>query len=268
MNPMALFGNDAPAFNRPPEPPNLPLASPLLRNDVYNPVRFPNANNNPNAKNNNNAMPMDKLDMPGGFPPSNLDAPILQTPALSAHQALQYPGRGGSIDFGSMGGSSAFGGDGLSLQGHGGQKPFSDIFGWSWECGSEVGSVPSIWSKASTAKSQQSTGFSGDGQRLIFIKPQEVKTEKGGTVVIGLKKEIPEQYWNHVEILLVGGVGEAQIRLKPSGIRKGKKLCIKVPPNLECRDYDVRVVFAGKILHGAIPLAVRGEDESEEEEES
>ena len=85
-------------------------------------------------------------------------------------------------------------------------------------------------------------------------------------MVIGLKKEIPEQFWNHVEILLVGGK-EGQLKLKPSGIRKGKKLCIKVPPNLECRDYDVRVVFAGKILHGAIPLAVRGEDESDEEEE-
>ena len=29
--------------------------------------------------------------------------------------------------------------------------------------------------------------------------------KEGGTVVIGLRKEIPEQFWNQVEILLVGG---------------------------------------------------------------
>ena len=73
------------------------------------------------------------------------------------------------------------------------------------------------------------------------------------------RPEIPEQYWNYVEILLVGG-NEGQMTLKPSGIKKGRKLCIKVPKGLECRDYDVRVVFAGKVLHGAIPLEVRGED--------
>ncbi len=89
---------------------------------------------------------------------------------------------------------------------------------------------------------------------------------EGGTVIIGLRKEIPEMWWNQVEILLVGGK-EGQVTLKPSGIRKGKKLCIRVPPGLECRDYDVRVVFAGKILHGAIPLAVRGDSDSENEDE-
>lgn len=99
-----------------------------------------------------------------------------------------------------------------------------------------------------------------------YIKPQEVPVAEGGTVIIGLRKEIPEMWWNQVEILLVGGK-EGQVTLKPSGIRKGKKLCIRVPPGLECRDYDVRVVFAGKILHGAIPLAVRGDSDSENEDE-
>lgn len=257
---MELFGGPplgVPTPGEAPEPPNLPLASPLMRNDVCNPVKFPQPPSSHDAE-----------------PLQNLDAPFLQTPALSAHQALAYPGRGGSIDFGPMGGSSLMADAGLALQGHlpgppGGQQkpPFSDIFGWSWECGSDVGSLPSIWSRASTQRSGSSYALAGDGQRLIFIKPQEVSGATGGTVVIGLKKEIPEQWWNHVEILLVGGK-EGQLKLKPSGIRKGKKLCIKVPPALECRDYDVRVVFGGKILHGAIPLAVRGDDsESEKEEE-
>jgi len=196
MNPMDLFapGGAANGHQGAPEAPNLPQASPLLRNDVSNPVKFPQQHG--------------EVANPIGFggPES---APVLQTPALSAHQALQYPGRGGSIDFGAVGGSTAFGNlnDGLSLQGHGigstagqnGKGQFSDIFQWGWECGSDVGSVPSIWSKASTAKSHQSSNFSGDGQRLIFIKPQEVRSEQGGTVIIGLKKEIPEQFWNHVE---------------------------------------------------------------------
>ncbi|CAD7922456.1 unnamed protein product [Amoebophrya sp. A25] len=157
---------------------------------------------------------------------------------------------------------------------NGGKLPFSDIFGWSWECGSDVGSLPSVWSRASTQRSSASslTGqtpstLAGiDGQRLIYIKPQEVYSANGGTVVIGLRKEIPEQWWNHVEILLVSG--PTQLPLKPSGIRKGKKLCIKVPPNLESKDYDVRVVFAGRILHGAIPLAVRGDSDNESESET
>ncbi|CAD7951484.1 unnamed protein product [Amoebophrya sp. A120] len=273
-----------------PDAPNLPLASPLTRTDVANPVQF-SAN-------------------------SVQQTPKLQTPAITAHQSMAYPGRGGSIDFGALGGSSTLPGinpeeEGVPLQSHlqmnpinQNKTPFSDIFGWSWECGSDVGSVPSIWSRASTQRSGSVGGgqfgggppggapqpgtpsaaslgsmnagggllnksiSSSDGQRLLYIKPQEVPTATGGTVVIGLRKEIPEQWWNQVEILLVGGSSGTQLTLKPSGIKKGKKLCIKVPPALECRDYDVRVVFAGKILHGAIPLAVRGDSDAESDSET
>lgn len=74
-----------------------------------------------------------------------------------------------------------------------------------------------------------------------YIKPQEVPQATGGTVVIGLRREIPERFWSFLEILLVGGTG-GQISLKPSGIKRGKKICIRVPSGMECRDYDVRVV--------------------------
>ena len=74
-----------------------------------------------------------------------------------------------------------------------------------------------------------------------YIKPQEIPQLTGGTVVIGLRREIPERFWNYLEILLVGGKG-GQMALKPSGIKRGKKICIKVPPGMESRDYDVRVV--------------------------
>jgi hypothetical protein len=35
-----------------------------------------------------------------------------------------------------------------------------------------------------------------------YIKPQEIPAE-GGTVIIGLRRQIPEQFWNQVQILLV-----------------------------------------------------------------
>lgn len=37
-----------------------------------------------------------------------------------------------------------------------------------------------------------------------------------------------------------------------AGIKKGKKLCIDVPP-LSPDDYDVRLKFGEKIIHGALP---------------
>ena len=101
-----------------------------------------------------------------------------------------------------------------------------------------------------------------NGQSLRRPRPTS-----SSSISISITKITISNRWNHVEILLVGGANGGQLKLKPSGIRKGKKLCIKVPPNLESRDYDVRVVFAGKILHGAIPLAVRGDSDNESDSE-
>lgn len=70
---------------KPPEPPNLPMASPLISSDVMNPVQGDGRND-------------------------GADYPVLRTPAISAHQSLRYPGGGGSIDFAALGGSSQYGG--------------------------------------------------------------------------------------------------------------------------------------------------------------
>lgn len=53
--------------------------------------------------------PLDGLGGPGAGPgPGSMDtpAPVLRTPALTAHGSLQYPGPGGAIDFGPLGGSA------------------------------------------------------------------------------------------------------------------------------------------------------------------
>lgn len=170
----------------------------------------------------------------------------------------------------------------------------SGLYQWSWELGSEHGSAPSVWSQATSVRSslhgghkrqgsgpfqqgsgslpRSGSGASGrsgvgvvpgltEGQRLQYVKPGFVSNE-GGSVVVGLKNEIPQGYWGELEVLLVGGAG-AQMKLRPAGIRKGKKVCIDVPAGLACSDYDVRLVIGGKILHGAIPLQVRGPKEEE-----
>ena len=82
--------------------------------------------------------------------------------------------------------------------------------------------------------------------------------------MVGLRKQIPQGYWDQVEIMLVAGT--EQVKLKPIGIKKGKKLCVEVPADLTPQDYDVRVIFGGKMLHGTIPLAVRTDTESEYED--
>lgn len=158
----------------------------------------------------------------------------------------------------------------------------AQIDAWAWELGSEFGSLaPSAWSAstkmtASTKRSSATSlstagatvpGFPGlmEGQRLQCVKPGSLPPS-GGTVMVGLRKQIPQGYWDQVEIMLVAGT--QQVKLKPSGIKKGKKLCIEVPADLTPQDYDVRVVFSGKVLHGAIPLAVRTDTESEDENET
>jgi hypothetical protein len=139
---------------------------------------------------------------------------------------------------------------------------------WAWEMGSEAGSVPSVWSKASTQNSNASSLKSristaaGDGlipgliegQRLSYVKPTSLSVA-GGKIVVCLRKQVPQGYWEHVGIVLVSG--PIQVRLKPTGIKKGKKLCVEVPAGLKLGDYDVRLSFSNKILHGAIPLAIR-----------
>jgi len=146
---------------------------------------------------------------------------------------------------------------------------------WAWEMGSEAGSMPSAWSKPSTKHSSaKSCSAEGDGlnhaqlleaQRLSYVKPPSVSAS-GGRVIVGLRKEVPQGYWDHIEIILV--CGPAQVKIKPTGIKKGKKLCVEVPGGLQPGDYDVRLVFAQKMLHGAISLVLHGDtDDLDPEEE-
>lgn len=150
----------------------------------------------------------------------------------------------------------------------------SGIDKWAWEVGSDAGSIPSAWSKPSTVHSSVSRLSSAtgdglipgliDGQRLSTVKPTSVSAE-GGKVVVSLRKEVPQGHWDKLEVVLV--MGPIQRRLTPTGIKKGKKLCIQIPGGMEPGDYDVRLSFAGKIIHGAIPLAIRDGDVGSEEED-
>jgi len=158
----------------------------------------------------------------------------------------------------------------------------SQVDQWAWELGSDAGSVPSVWSKASTQntgasslKSKMTTAIGDglipgliEGQRLSYVKPASLSVA-GGRIVVCLRKQVPEGYWEQIGIVLVNG--PSQVRLKPTGIKKGKKLCVEVPDGLSLGDYDVRLSFANKILQGAIPLAIRDsvdEDAILEDEES
>eukprot|EP00434_Breviolum_minutum_P015531 symbB.v1.2.013677.t1/scaffold971.1/size148033/5 len=166
-----------------------------------------------------------------------------------------------------------------------------DMNEWAWEMGSQC-SVPSAWSKPSTLHSSVSKLSSAtgdglipglvDGQRLSSVKPISVPTS-GGKVVVSLRKEaelfepsgdmcdlfiawksqVPQGFWDRLAIFLVNG--PVQKRLTPTGVKRGKKLCVEVPSGMEPGDYDVRLAFGEKIIHGAIPLAVRDGDGEEED---
>eukprot|EP00930_Biecheleria_cincta_P057819 TRINITY_DN43692_c0_g1_i1.p1 TRINITY_DN43692_c0_g1~~TRINITY_DN43692_c0_g1_i1.p1 ORF type:complete len:245 (+),score=41.00 TRINITY_DN43692_c0_g1_i1:34-768(+) len=145
---------------------------------------------------------------------------------------------------------------------------------WAWEMGSEAGSVPSAWSKPSTVHSSVSRISSAtgdglipglvDGQRLSSVKPAQVPTD-GGKVVVSLRREVPQGFWDRLGIVLVNG--PVQKKLTPTGVKNGKKLCIEVPAGMVPGDYDVRLAFGEKIIHGAIPLTIGeglGDDDDED----
>lgn len=195
------------------------------------------------------ASPIGEIACPLGPPGPNM-SPQLTTPAWPHADAPANPSSG----------YGAFGNLNLVDQ-------------WAWEMGSEAGSVPSVWSKASTQQTKSAkssiSNAAGDGlipgliegQRLSYVKPTALGAD-GGKIVVCLRKQVPQGYWEHIGIVLVNG--PTQVRLKPTGIKKGKKLCVEVPSGLKLGDYDVRLSFAQKILHGAIPLAIRdGVDEEE-----
>lgn len=76
-----------------------------------------------------------------------------------------------------------------------------------------------------------------------------------------LRKEVPQGYWDTLSIVLVNL--PVSLTLKPTGIKKGKKLCIEIPPGMKPEDYDVRLKFGEKIIHGSIPLTIRDDEEGE-----
>jgi len=137
----------------------------------------------------------------------------------------------------------------------------SQLDQWAWEIGS--GKAPSEWSRPSTVHSSVSriSNPNGDGlvpglvdgQRLSTVKPAWVTTD-GGEVVVTLRKEVPQGYWDRIEIVLVGN--EVQRRLQPNGIKKGRKLLVEVPNDMSPGDYDVRLSFGDTLIQGAIPLSV------------
>jgi hypothetical protein len=89
--------------------------------------------------------------------------------------------------------------------------------------------------------------------KIKYVKPMNIP-DSGGTVVVGLHSELPQAQWGDMRVMLVGERGKSS-ELEPTGIRKGRKLCVKIPP-VEPMDYDVRLVFQGRILHGSIPIGV------------
>lgn len=152
----------------------------------------------------------------------------------------------------------------------------SQVDQWAWEIGSEAGSIPSVWSRASTQNSNRSGATShsrisnaaGDGlipgliegQRLSYVKPTMVPTS-GGKVVVVLRKQVPQGFWDHIGIVLVQN--PQQVKLRPTSIKKGKKLYLEVPGGLAVGDYDVRLSFAGKMIHGSLLLAVCDTEDEE-----
>lgn len=153
------------------------------------------------------------------------------------------------------------------------RKGESCTFCWAWDMRSET-SAASLWSAsvASTARSLRSQPGQGPGsgqyviggdvdactvgQRLLYVRPQALTTT-GGKVYIELKWTIPQTLYSEIEVLLVAGK-QGTVTLKPEAIKKGKKLCVVIPKGLaEEQDYDVRVKFAGKTLHGSFPLEIR-----------
>jgi hypothetical protein len=138
-----------------------------------------------------------------------------------------------------------------------------DAFCWSWEVQSEL-SVPSAWSaktgthtlKSSKSHNTMTSGASGSEiplPKIKYVKPLNVP-DSGGTVVVGLHAELPQAQWGDMRVMLVAENGTS-VQLEPIGIRKGRKLCVKIGP-LDPMDYDVRLVFQGRILHGSIPIGV------------
>lgn len=190
--------------------------------------------------------------------------PSLTTPAWTAlgtrtprdHAAAGWPAPGGPQGAG----KGALGG-------------LSQIDSWAWEMSSDAGSMPSAWSKATSSRTGQSgtsrlSSATGDGlipglvdgQRLSAVKPSSVP-KCGGKVIVCLRKEVPQGYWDTLSIVLVNL--PVSLTLKPTGIKKGKKLCIEIPPGMKPEDYDVRLKFGEKIIHGSIPLTIRDDEEGE-----
>ena len=72
-----------------------------------------------------------------------------------------------------------------------------------------------------------------EGQRLSYVKPLLVSCDSGGKVVVGMKKQVPQGFWDYIEVALVNGPD--QVKLKPTG--------------------DLTVASAGVISVGNPPLA-------------
>jgi len=138
-------------------------------------------------------------------------------------------------------------------------------FCWAWEP-SETHSIPTVWSAATSMHTSIVAGSNNSvlplGQRVLWLKPERVPCH-GGTVVISLKREVSQDLWNSVEVRLRSKTEFKVVSLKPDGVRKGKRIAIKVP-ELSVGDYDVSVHVGATDIPGVLVLEVSKEEVEEQ----
>ena len=135
-------------------------------------------------------------------------------------------------------------------------------FCWAWEP-SETHSIPTVWSAATSMHTSVAANSSNhvlaQGQRVLWLQPEQI-TSSGGTVVIAVKREIPQELWTGLEVRMRSQSEYKVTTLKPEGVRKGKKIALKVP-QLPAGDYDVSVHVGATDIPGVLALEVSKDSE-------
>ena len=129
-------------------------------------------------------------------------------------------------------------------------------FCWAWEP-SESHSIPTVWSGATSLATSMASFGSGlfpSGQRLLWLQPERVCMN--GSFIVAIKREIPQELWQGLEVKLKSKVNDMQFVLKPDGVRKGKKIALTLTDKISDGDYDVTVGFASIAIPGVLTLEV------------
>jgi hypothetical protein len=78
----------------------------------------------------------------------------------------------------------------------------------------------------------------------------------GAVVVLAVKRQVPQENWQTLEVRLRHLSSDLLLTLKPQGVRKGRKIAFSTPEKLAPGEFEVQLACGDLAFPGVLVLEI------------